>query len=346
VTFLSETLQQSLMATEAAESATVVERQMAMNKDVLATVRASFTAAPPTMIMTCARGSSDHAATFGRFLFETRLGIASGSLPPSVASIYGMTPVPDGALCLAISQSGRSPDLLATIARCQERGIRTVAITNDEASPLAQIADTTLLIQAGPERSVAATKSYIGSLFALLQLAEAMAPAAPIGGLAALPGLLREAWRLDWSELARRLVDAKGLYVVGRGPGLAIASEAALKFKETSGLHAEAFSSAEIRHGPMALVDHNFPILVFRQNDESGPVTDQLVQDLVARGVPVFVAGVSVPGAVCLPTVAADALLEPLLQVQAFYRMVADLAALRGHDPDKPPQLSKVTETL
>lgn len=335
------------MAAEAAEAADVVERQLVLNRDILARLRDGFAKAPPAMIVTCARGSSDHAAAYGRFLFETRLGLSCTSLAPSVASIYGAVPVPEDALCLAVSQSGQSPDLLAVVTQCRERGIRTLAITNDEASPLAGLADMTVPLRAGPERSVAATKSYIGSLFALLAVAQALGPHG-LGQVefGVVPGLLRQANLLDWSALVDLLADARGLYVVGRGPGLAIASEAALKFKETCGLHAEAFSSAEIRHGPMAMVGSDFPVLVFRQDDESAAGTDRLVQDLVARRVPVFVAGSRIRGAVALPTLDGDALIEPLLQIQSFYPMVAALAHRRGYDPDHPRQLSKVTETL
>lgn len=335
------------MAVEAAESAETVERQLALNGEILSGLRAALSGSPPSMILTCARGSSDHAATFGRFLFETRLGIASTSLAPSVASIYGVVPAPEAALCVAISQSGQSPDLLAVVKQCRERGIRTVAITNSVVSALAGLADTALPLRAGPETAVAATKSYIGSLFALLELAGAMVPTGrDLAALGAVPDFLRRASQLDWSALADRLVDARGLYVVGRGPGLGVAAEAALKFKETCGLHAEAFSSAEIRHGPMAMVNADFPVLVFRQNDESAAGTDLLVQDLAAQNVPVFVAGSEVRGATSLPTLSADPLIEPLLQIQSFYPMVATLAQRRGHDPDNPPQLRKITETI
>jgi glucosamine--fructose-6-phosphate aminotransferase (isomerizing) len=157
---------------------------------------------------------------------------------------------------------------------------------------------------------------------------------------------LERAWQADWSSLTERLRDVGGLYVVGRGLGLGIAQEAALKFKETCGLHAEAFSAAEIRHGPMALVKPGFPLVVFRQADETGASVDELVAEIVGRGGEVFVAGPATPGAVELPSEPAHPAIQPMLQIQSFYRAVNALSLARGLDPDSPPHLTKVTETV
>jgi glucosamine--fructose-6-phosphate aminotransferase (isomerizing) len=160
------------------------------------------------------------------------------------------------------------------------------------------------------------------------------------------PELLRRAWQCDWSPLVQCLSRVRGLYVIGRGPGLAIAQEAALKLKETCRIHAEAFSSAEIRHGPMALVGRDFPVLVFRQSDESGEGIDDLVRDLIDHGAPVFVAGPAIAGAGHLPVPAAHELIEPVLHIQALYRASNALSLARGLDPDRPLHLKKVTETV
>ena len=206
-------------------------------------------------------------------------------------------------------------------------------------------ADWLLPLHAGSERSVAATKSFIASLAALLQLVEAWT-SDPTIEMDGLPALLADAWTCDWSPLVERLRGVRGLYVLGRGLGLGAAQEAALKLKETCGLHAEAFSSAEVRHGPMALVGPDFPLLVFRQPDETAEGIDALAADAASRGAPVFVAGGYVPGTTALPTPEAGAALTPLLQVQSFYRAAAQLSVARGLDPDRPPHLSKVTETV
>ncbi|MDE2138696.1 MAG: SIS domain-containing protein, partial [Gammaproteobacteria bacterium] len=226
-------------------------------------------------------------------------------------------------------------------------GARIVALVNAASSPLAQLADDLIPLHAGPELSVAATKSYIASLSALVQLVASWAgDAALTAALAAAPAGLERAFALDWSAAVTRLAPAHNLYVIGRGLGLGIAQEAALKFKETCGLHAEALSAAELRHGPMALVRAHFPLLVFTQNDESRPGVLQLAGELAAQGADVLVAGAVVAHATALPTLAAHPVIEPLLQAQSFYRMANALSLVRGRDPDRPPNLAKVTETI
>jgi glucosamine--fructose-6-phosphate aminotransferase (isomerizing) len=157
---------------------------------------------------------------------------------------------------------------------------------------------------------------------------------------------LADAWRCDWSPLVEHLASARSLYVIGRGPGFAVAQEAALKLKETCGIQAEAFSAAEVRHGPMALIGPRFPLLVFRQSDETADGIDELACDLVARGAPVFVLNGPDSGGTVLPAPAAHPLIEPVLQIATFYRAANAISLARGLDPDRPPHLSKVTETL
>lgn len=337
----------TLMFAEAAEAGAVVARQFAANADAVAQLADNLRAQPPRGIMTCARGSSDHAATFAKYLFETRLGMLTTSAAPSIASVYGAAPGLTDMLAIAISQSGKSPDILATVAAARGAGAHTVALVNVADSPLAQQVDTLLPLHAGAERSVAATKSYIASIAALLHLAAHWAQDDDLlAALAETPALLGQAWAADWSPLVDRLADARGLYVIGRGIGFGVAQEAALKFKETCGLHAEAFSAAEVKHGPMALVGPDFPLLVFRQSDETSDSVDDLVREVVARGGHVLIAGEPVDGAIHLPVPAAHPAIEPMLQVQAFYRAVNALSVRRGFNPDTPPHLAKVTETL
>jgi glucosamine--fructose-6-phosphate aminotransferase (isomerizing) len=250
-------------------------------------------------------------------------------------------------LAIAISQSGRSPDILVAVQAAKQAGALALSLVNADESPLASLSDIVMPLRAGPERSVAATKSYIASLSAILHLAgEWSRDDALLENLRGAPRLLRAAWGCDWSPLIDCLCHARGLYVIGRGPGLAIAQEAALKLKETCQLHAEAFSAAEVRHGPMALVGPDFPLLVFRQSDESAEGVEQLVHDAVDQGVPVFIVGAEVAGASTLPIPAAHELIEPMLHIQALYRAASELAVARGLDPDRPPHLQKVTETI
>ena len=334
----------TLMFSEAAEAADVVARQFERNAKVVAALASSLQRVPPRFVVTCARGSSDHAATYAKYLFETQLGIVTASASPSVGSVYAVPQRVDGALFLAISQSGKSPDLLRNAEAARDGGARVVALVNVEDSPLAQLADTVIPLHAGPEHSVAATKSYIASLAAIAQLAAWWSPQDDLRlALTALPAALRDAWQMDWTPLADGLVDARNLFVLGRGLGLAVAQEAALKFKETCGLHAEAYSSAEVKHGPMALVGPGFPVLCFAQPDETESGTIALAQEFRSRGAQVWLAAAR--GDLCLAP-APHAALAPLLAIQSFYRAIESLARRRGFNPDVPPHLNKVTETV
>lgn len=335
---------QTLMFREAAETADVIERQYAANHDTLTALAAELRARPPAFIATCARGSSDHAATYAKYLFETQLGLVTASLSPSVGSVYEVKQKLDNALFIAISQSGKSPDLLRNAEAARAAGARVVALVNVADSPLALLADTVVPLHAGAERSVAATKSYLASLAAVLQLVAYWKDEAPLRqALDDLPLSLRAAWQMDWSPLTDGLQDARNLFVLGRGLGLAAAQEAALKFKETCGLHAEAYSSAEVKHGPMALVGPGFPVLCFAQPDETESGTLALAQEFRGRGAQVWLA--SAHGD--LPLVAAPhPACAPLITIQSFYRAINALALRRGHNPDVPPHLNKVTETV
>lgn len=336
------------MHAEAGEAAAVVRRQIARNAETVAALGARLRAAPPRALATLARGSSDNAATFGRYLVETHAGVLTTSMPPSVASVYDAAPAMEGAVLFALSQSGRSPDLVAAAEAARGRGALLVALVNDETSPLATIADVLVPLCAGPERSVAATKSFLAALAAQLHILSAWTGSETLAAaLDALPGLLDRAWQLDWSAALPVFADAASLYVVGRGPGYGIAQEAALKIKETSGLHAEAFSAAEVRHGPMALVQDGFPVLLLGQADGSRDSVAALAGEFAGRGAAVLTAGLpdGLPG-LALPTLDADPVIQPILLTASFYRFANLLAVARGRDPDRPPHLAKVTETL
>ncbi len=334
----------TLMFNEAASSAAVITAQFVRNHDVVRALAEDLRRNPPPFVVTCARGSSDHAATYAKYVFETQLGVVTASASPSVGSVYEARQQLQDALYLVISQSGKSPDLLRNAEAAKAAGARVVALVNVEDSPLAQLADTVIPMGAGVERSVAATKSYLASLAAILQLgAYWKDDPALVAALDALPAGLAQAWQCDWSALTDGLVDAHNLFVVGRGPGLAAAQEAALKFKETCGLHAEGYSSAEVKHGPMALVGRDFPVLAFAQPDETGAGTRALAEEFAARGARVWLAG---EGGNLPVATAPHPLCAPLLTVQSFYRAINALALRRGHNPDLPPHLNKVTETV
>ena len=335
------------MFLEAGQASQVVASQLGANAARVEAIAQRLRAHPPRAVVTCARGSSDHAATFAKYLIETRTGVLTSSAGLSVSSVYAAPQNMDGVLYLAISQSGKSPDLLASVRAAKEAGAFTIALVNDTASPLAELVDEVLPLHAGPELSVAATKSYIAALSAIVQLVAVWTGDEDLAnGLSALPAGLAEAWTQDWTPAVERLKLARNLYVLGRGVGFGVAQEAALKFKETCGLHAEAFSAAEVLHGPMALVKTGFPVLVFAQNDESRDSVDEMAASLTARDADVLLVGAGELGAGALPALAAHPVIEPILMIQSFYRMANALSVARGYDPDSPPHLNKVTETV
>ncbi len=334
------------MFREAAQAAQCVRRQLECNAAVVERIAAALHDRPPRALATCGRGSSDHAATFARYLVEMRLRLLSSSVSPSVNSVYGIRLNLEGCLFLAFSQSGRSPDLLAAANSAARAGALVVACVNEADSALARAAHHVVPLHASPETSVAATKSYVAMLAASLHLVATWArDHALLRALEEAPALLERAWALDWSAALAPLVRAEHLLVIGRGPGLAVAQEAALKLKETCALHAEAFSGAELRHGPMALVGSQVPVMIFVQDDATREGLERLARELVDRGVPVLVAGARVEGATCLPIPACDPAAAPMAFAVAFYRLANALALRRGRDPDAPPLLAKVTET-
>ncbi|MES1199282.1 MAG: SIS domain-containing protein [Pseudomonadota bacterium] len=333
------------MFLEASQSADAVARALAENANVVKALAARFRAKAPSVVLTCARGSSDHAATYARYLIETNVGVITSSAPLSISSVYDRTPDLKGALYIAISQSGRSPDLIACVEAARKQGAFVLAMVNDVNSPIASLANETLALSAGAETSVAATKSFIAALAAILHLVGEWSDDADLKrARVALSGQLAQAWALDWSSAAARLQHAANLFVIGRGLGLAVAQEAALKFKETCGIHAEAFSAAEVMHGPLALARPGFPAFVLAQSDATLPSVEAAGDAFAARGADVISAGVQRAGA--LPTLDAHPAAQPILLAQSFYRMANSLAVTRGFDPDRPPHLNKVTETV
>lgn len=338
---------QTKLFQEAAQAAETVRLQIRTNTELMHRLAERLRRHRPYAVVTCARGSSDHAATFAKYLIETRVGILTSSAAPSVSSVYAAKADLRGTVMLAISQSGASPDLLATVASAKAAGAMIIALVNVESSPLARAADYTIPLCAGGEHSVAATKSYITTLAAIIHLVALWSEDEELlDALAQAPAQLERAWKLDWQPALEHLQPARDLYVVGRGLGLGIAQEAALKLKETCGLHAEALSAAELRHGPMALVQAGFPVLIFAQNDETHGGVEALAAELAERGAQIMLAGAQAPKSLVLPTEAAHPAIQPMLIIQSFYRFVNALALARGYDPDHPPHLRKVTETV
>ncbi len=335
------------MAQEAAEAPAAVARLLAADEAVYADLAAVWRVAPERGVLTLARGSSDHAAAFVAYLAMARLGRLVTSLPMSLFTLHAAPIDARGLWSLAFSQSGQSPDLVEPTRLLRSGGAHTVALVNDAASPLAAAAQWVLPLHAGPETSVAATKSFIAQLVAGARLvATWQGDAGLLGALHTLPARLTQALQADWHAAVQALTDADSLFVIGRGAGLAVAQEMALKFKETCALHAEAFSAAEVQHGPMALVEPGFTLLVLAPRGPAQAGLLALAGQMRERGARVLTAAPAGVAQVDLPLVEADHEdLDPIAAVQSFYPMVEALARARGLDPDRPRHLAKVTRT-
>jgi glutamine---fructose-6-phosphate transaminase (isomerizing) len=337
-----------MLADELRQAPAAVARQAGLLAEPLAELGERLRRRPPRVVVTCARGSSAHAATFAKHLIELYLGVPVAAAAPNIASVYRRPLDLKGQLFLAVSQSGRSDDLLANADMARQAGALTVAVVNDPKSPLAEVCDSVLPIAAGPERSVAATKTVVASLAALLRLVACWTGDERLpSALKRLPERLEAAGGLDWSAALDPLAEAASLIAIGRGPTLAIAREAALKLKEVANLHAEAFSGAEFLHGPVALVSTRYPILVLMPTDAAAEGLRHLSTDLADKGAALFTAapnGAKNRGS--LPVVAPDhPATDAICLIQSFYAILPALAARLGIDPDRPRHLKKVTRT-
>ena len=337
----------SMMLEEAVSAADCVALQLSNDVERYAELGRHLRSTHFHNAVTVARGSSDHASSYMAYLIMARLGRLVTSLPMSLVTLYKAPLQAEGTLAISISQSGQSPDVVEPIRYFRDGGATTVALVNDAASPLAQAAAWSMPLHAGKEQSVAATKSFITSLVAGARLvAEWQNDPELKAGLAALPDDLRAAAQVDWSAALPVLAPARNIMVVGRGISFPIALEAALKFKETSALQAEAFSGAEIKHGPMALIEDGYPLLIFATRGPTQASLVALADEMRGRGARVLLAAPEDVASrdLLLPTARIPDL-DPIAAVQAFYVMAAKLSAARGMNPDQPRHLSKVTKT-
>ena len=341
------TQQPTHMRREIAEIPDAVARLLADAAPFVA-VGAALREKDPALLVTVARGSSDHAAAFLKYAVELTAGVPVASLGPSIASIYKRPLRLARAATIAISQSGKSPDIVTTAAAAGHGGALTIALTNAIDSPLAHACTHAIDIQAGREISVAATKSFVSSIVAgLAVLAEWQEDAALASALSVLPAHLSATFAAGWPEFAEALDGHESLYVLGRGPAMAIAEEAALKFKETAGVKAESYSAAELMHGPVSIVRPGFPVLALVSRDAAEASVVEVADRLAAQGAIVFATSDRVAKARRLPfTATGHPLTDALALVPAFYGFVEAFARRRGLNPDTPPNLSKVTETL
>lgn len=335
------------MRSEALESSQIITNQIRNNKKLIEDLSQELIRINPYSVVSIARGSSDHAAQYLNYLTMAKLGLLPTSLSMSILTLYKTQLKVSNSLGIAISQSGQSPDVVMPLNYFSENSLGSIALVNDTHSPLAKASRWTVPLLAGTEKSVAATKSFIASLSASAQLIATWSQDKIL--LAALDYLgedLQKAQECDWSLAVDKLAGARRIMVVGRGYGLPLALEVALKFKETCSIQAEAFSAAEIKHGPQALIEEGYPLLIFATQGPTLKSMLELAEDMKARGANVILAA---PGFVKEKSLTIHSThaeeLDIISAAQSFYLMIEKLSLSRGLNPDEPKHLSKVTKT-
>ncbi len=334
----------SAMASEIGESADVVSRINANRREMAKIAQRLKIGSTPLCVL-CGRGSSGHAGVFLRYLVETRLGLAVSASAPSVTTAFRTPLRLKNALFIVISQSGRSPDLVEATKSARATGALTVAIVNARSSPVAEAAEFVIPIGAGAEHSIAATKTVIGSMaVGAALIAELAEDEALKRALDRLPERLNRALALDWPKVSDDLAKASAVFVAARGLGLGWAREIALKLCEILRLPAIGLSAAELQHGPRAALSSKTPVLMMRIMDETAATVDELANELRKQKIVLHLCG-GPHGS--LPWLKQDdPATDPITMLVPAYRMIEQTARKWGFDPDRPPRLSKITETF
>ena len=351
----------SLMLDEIREQPRVLERMLSDPPSGLSRLGRRYSRHRPPLIILVARGTSDNAALFGRYLFEITLGIPTSLAAPSVATLYRKRPVPKDALVIGISQSGESTDINTYLEAAKASGSFTVGITNEQSSALASLVDEVLPTSAGKEMSVAATKTYTAQLLMIYSVARTLGAAIAHRDLLLLPesvdGQLRN--ERQAKSMASTFQGISRAAVVGRGLNYANGLEFALKLTETSYVVAAGYSCADFSHGPIAMVEEDFPVFVFVPPGPTYGETAKLVERLGSRSVDIICIGTAsevraLPRSRWLEVRAsppkaetyAEDILTPIPSIIPAQLFAAHLAEVKGLNPDKPRMLSKVTQTL
>ncbi len=342
------------MLDEIRQTPEVVERLLADGARAIREAARAISRAQPGWVAIAARGTSDHAAVYARYLIKAVLGFPVVLVAPSINTVYERKGSWSDGMLISISQSGQSPDLLAVLDDAKHSGRPTIAITNDPGSPLAEGSDFVVDCLAGAEKSVAATKTYISSLAAIAALVEVLQPHDALE-TAALPEMalrtieVSDRWVAD-SGVVDAFTGSAGSLTVGRGYNLSTALEVALKLIETSRRFAIGYSAADVEHGPMVLARDNTPVLFFESPGLMGVRTRSLRQRLMISGGDVWTvtARNDVPAeskTLALPIEISDEL-SPIAFVLPGQLLAESAARSLGFDPDSPTGLTKVTETL
>ena len=336
------------MRAEIDEAGAAIARQLAGDAGRIDRLGRKLRALDPPVLTTIARGSSDCCALYLKYLAEIVVGIPCASIGPSIATLYGAPLRLSRAAAVSISQSGRSPDIVEMQRSARKAGATTIAMVNDVDSPLATEAEELLPLMAGREQSVAATKSMIAGLVAGAALVAAWRGDADLmAAIADLPAILPAESAPPPGAMIERLARAEHVFVLGRGATFAVATEAALKLKETCAIHAEAYSSAEVLHGPAELARSGFLVIAFMPTDagrDGMEATLTLLHHAGADVVRIDTGGGDASDRLaCAP--AASPLLTPITMIHRFYGLAEAVSRRLGRNPDHPRNLHKVTET-
>ncbi len=335
------------MAAEVAEQPAVFDSIVARRGD-LTSVADLISARRPRFALLAARGSSDHAALYAKYLIEVLLQLPAGLVSPSTTTLYGAEPDLSDVLYLSVSQSGGSPDLVAATEAARARGALTIAVTNTPASPLSDAAELSVDIKAGDELAVAATKTYTATLLSLYLLIDAVrgGTGEAVAGLGELAG---QALDVPIDEAVERYRKIERMVTTGRGYSSATAAEAALKLAETSYLAARAYSGADLLHGPVAAIDADTGVVAVTSKGRGGEAMRDVVAAVRERGAEVLAVGSGAANVdaglrIDVPETAEE--VAPILEVLPLQRLALALSLTRGEDPDQPRGLKKVTRTL
>lgn len=338
----------SQMLTEAQEAPRRVRELLELDQDLYAGLGRRLRDLNPAMVATVARGSSDHAATYASYLFPLCTGRLVASIPPSVVTVLKAPVNLKGQFVLGISQSGGSPDILRTMEAARASGALTAALLNVTESPVGKAAEVVLDQRAGVEKALAATKSVLCTKTAIARLAgEWSQDQGLLSALRELPDVLSRAVDLGGGLDDRLLRDVSNVFVLSRGLGFGAAHEISLKIKETCGLHAEAFSTAEVRHGPREIVDQKYAIIALALPGSGQEDVIAAAKELQTQGAKVLLLAPSTASPTFALPEMRDSRLAPIVALQVLYPWLARVSKALGRDPDRPKTLkSKVIQTI
>ncbi|MER6911610.1 SIS domain-containing protein [Streptomyces sp. NPDC000594] len=348
-----------IMSGEMAQQPAVLRRILDEGAPQIHEVARRVAARRPRFVLLTARGTSDNAALYAKYLLEIRLGLPCGLTSMSTTTAYGARPRFEDVLVITVSQSGGSPDLVASTRAAREAGALTLAVTNNPDSPLAAVSEYHIDVLAGPEQALPATKTYTASLLSLYLLVAGMGTdsdrdggGAGVEAARALPGLAGRI--LERQDEVRRLASryrfAERMVITSRGYGYPTAKEAALKLMETSYIPALSYSGADLLHGPLAMVDNISPVIAVVTDGRGGEALQPVLDRLRGRGADLVVVGPSAQVAAAsagfvLPTDGVPEELQPILEILPLQLLAYEVTIARGQDPDAPRALAKVTET-